>query len=297
MKTTSVPVDGGELAVGMWNEDAPGRAVVALHGITASHRAWQELAPRLPGVRVIAPDLRGRGRSNALPGPYGMDRHADDISGVLRELDVVDPLVIGHSMGAFAVVELLHRHGDLIGGAILIDGGLPLVGAATAEGARDVLGPAAERLSMTFPTRDAYREFWQTHPAFVGAWSASLESYVDYDLDETPEGLKPATVPDAMVEDSLWLSRNDGISTISDWPGEITLLAAPRGLQNEPVPLYSSEELSRWHATLPNLRVAVVDDVNHYTIVMGASGAHAVAEAVAEKLASLDANAATEVRS
>ena len=59
-----------------------------MHGITASHRAWPAVVAALPGVRVVAPDLRGRGRSNSLPGPYGMGAHADDLAAVLDALGV-----------------------------------------------------------------------------------------------------------------------------------------------------------------------------------------------------------------
>ena len=53
------------------------------------------------GVRLIAPDLRGRGRSNTLPGPFGMTRHADDMAAVLDFLGVPRAVVVGHSMGGF----------------------------------------------------------------------------------------------------------------------------------------------------------------------------------------------------
>ena len=78
---SSVEVDGGALAVHEW----PGRgedAVVAVHGITANHAAFHALADALPGVRLIAPDLRGRGASRALPGAYTLDQHAGDVLAV-----------------------------------------------------------------------------------------------------------------------------------------------------------------------------------------------------------------------
>ncbi|SEC06777.1 Pimeloyl-ACP methyl ester carboxylesterase [Paramicrobacterium humi] len=298
-ETRTVPVTGGGLAVREWNPDAAGRAVVALHGITASHLAWQELASRLPDVRIIAPDLRGRGRSRALPGPYGLDTHADDVAALITELRLDHPLVVGHSMGGFVTVQLVRAHPGAVGGVLLIDGGLPLQSAAaTPEDATALLGPAAERLRMTFESRSAYRDFWQRHPAFADDWSDSIERYVDYDLIDSPDGLRPSTVPEAMLEDSLWLARDAGVvDDLNAWPHEIPLLAAPRGLQDEPVPLYASDDLDRWRSAIPRLRPRIIEDVNHYTIVMGARGADAVAAALRDQLASLTTNAATEVRS
>lgn len=66
----AVPVDGGKLHVGDWGGARP--VVLALHGITASHVSWTGVAARLTGCRLVAPDLRGRGRSRDLLGPYGL---------------------------------------------------------------------------------------------------------------------------------------------------------------------------------------------------------------------------------
>ena len=70
-RTTRVPVRGGNLTVGEWGP-SNGPAILVVHGVTASHLTWPLLASLLPDAHLIAPDLRGRGRSNALPGPWGM---------------------------------------------------------------------------------------------------------------------------------------------------------------------------------------------------------------------------------
>jgi pimeloyl-ACP methyl ester carboxylesterase len=162
-RTLSVPVRGGDLAVGVWGpDDAP--AFLAVHGVTATHRAWPAVARHLPGVRFIAPDLRGRGRSNGLPRPWGMPQHADDLAAVLEALTVPRAVVLGHSMGAFASLVLANRHRALVSGLVLVDGGLPLAspkGLSDDELTRATLGPAAERLSMVFPSREHYADFWR----------------------------------------------------------------------------------------------------------------------------------------
>ena len=56
-------------AAGRHLGDRAGAPVLALHGITANHLAWQLVAEALPDLRIVAPDLRGRGRSGELPGP------------------------------------------------------------------------------------------------------------------------------------------------------------------------------------------------------------------------------------
>ena len=58
----------------------------------------------------------------------------------------------------------------------------------------------------------------------------------------------------------------------------ITLLTAPRGLLNEVPGIYSPSEVERWRAELPAVTIREVPDVNHYTIVLGAKGASAIAD-------------------
>lgn len=124
-----VPVRGGELAVGVWNAHAPeARTVLAIHGISASHRAWSLVAQSLPGVRVIAPDLRGRGHSNRLPPPWGIREHADDLVRVLDRFEVDRAVLLGHSMGGFVAVRVAAQHPDRVRALVLVDGGLPLPG-------------------------------------------------------------------------------------------------------------------------------------------------------------------------
>src|SRR3546814_8475381 len=68
--------------------------------ISASHLAWQWLAAELPDRRVIAPDLRGRGRSRDLSAPYGLRQHAVDLATVVDRLGIAHLPVVAHSMGS-----------------------------------------------------------------------------------------------------------------------------------------------------------------------------------------------------
>ncbi len=290
-RTTTVPVDGGELAVGLWGPDggdAP--TVLAVHGITATHRAWPWVAAALPGVRVVAPDLRGRGRSSALPGPYGMTRHAADLEVLLDVLGVGRATVVGHSMGGFVAVALTARVADRLDGVVLVDGGLPLVPAPGAPppdpdaSPEDVLGPAARRLTMTFESREGYRDFWRAHPAFAGRWNAVIEAYVDYDLEGEPPSLTPSTPVAAMLDDAAELvggtEYDAWLAALGASGVPVSFLRAPRGLMDEPQALYEPGAADRVADLLPNLRAGEVAGVNHYTVVMAPEGAAVVADAV-----------------
>jgi lipase len=279
------PVAGGLLHGGIWNPGAvAGTPVLAIHGITASHLSWPYLARQVDGARVIAPDLRGRGRSNALPGPYGLPRQADDLAAALDSLGVDRVVAVGHSMGAFVAVWFAHHHPDRISSLVLVDGGLPIPRPDNDDPAL-ILGPAAERLGQTFPSRGAYREFWRMHPAFAGAWTAELEAYVDYDLDGDEPRLRPSTRVAAMAENVMQLDGSGGYTeALTGLALPIDFFRAPRGLQDEPDGLYRPAAVAGWAERMPTLTTHEVGDVNHYTIVMSEHGVGRVASIVRTRL-------------
>lgn len=291
-RAVDVPVRGGELRVGLWEPESGERrapTVLALHGITASHRSWVAVADRLRDVRIIAPDLRGRGRSRDLPGPYGIAVHADDMAAVLDGLDVPAAIVMGHSMGGFVTIATVHRHPDRVTGAVLVDGGLPLLvpeGLTPDEATAALLGPAQQRLSMTFADHEAYRDFFRHHPAFT-EWTDVTTDYVDYDLIGDPGNYRPSTGFDAVAADSR--SQQDG----GDWllPGLAALppctpfLRAPRGLLNAEPGLFPAQWVARWAAEFPAVEVREVCGTNHYSLMFTEPGVTAVASAVRDVLA------------
>ena len=275
------PVTGGDLCGGQWRGEQQG-VVLAIHGITASHLTWPWLADRLPDSRVIAPDLRGRARSNALPGPYGLRRHADDLAALLDFMEVDRAVVVGHSMGAFVAVWLAHLHPDRVDSLVLVDGGLPIARDADIDPLL-ILGPAAERLSQTFTTEQAYLEFWHGHPAFASDWSPRVAAFARYDLDGTVPALHPSARLVAVAENVLELNGSDGYAeALAGLTVPIDFLRAPRGLQNEPTALYDRSIVADWATRLPTLTGHEVDNVNHYTIVMSDRGADRVATTVNE---------------
>ncbi|MES2171940.1 MAG: alpha/beta hydrolase [Actinomycetota bacterium] len=272
-----VPVDGGLLHVGEWGpEDGP--VVVAVHGITSSHRAWVAVARALPEVRVVAPDLRGRGKSNELGAPYGMARHSDDLVAMMDALGIASAPIVGHSMGGFVALVASQRHSTRFPRLLLVDGGLPLAlpeGSTIEETVTASLGPAAARLSMTFETPKAYLEFWRQHPALTD-WNDDIEQYALYDLD----GNHAATKCEAMAADSEELYGSPEILSALEKVREFVMLTAPRGLLDETPGLYSPAAIARWKHELPLATITEVPDVNHYTIVMGDRGAHVVASRI-----------------
>jgi pimeloyl-ACP methyl ester carboxylesterase len=288
--TFSVPVAGGFLAGAQWRADAAGTPVLAVHGITATHRAWDVFADELHDRRVIAVDLRGRGRSNALPAPYGLEQHADDLAATLDAQGIERAFVVGHSMGAFVSVRFAERHPDRLAGLLLVDGGLPVPnpeGVAPEDLPKTLLGPALERLSMTFPDRAAYVEFWRRHPALGPYWTDAIESYVQYDVEGEEPVLRSSANADAVAENSVQLDGADGyVEALVGLPGPVDFFRAPRGLLDGS-PLYP-EGVVEWAERMPQLVVHEVPDVNHYTIVMTAEGVRHLVPTLHSRLAAAE---------
>ncbi|GAB3915991.1 alpha/beta hydrolase [Microlunatus endophyticus] len=275
----AVDVQGGTLAVHelAGDSDSP-TTILAVHGITANGLSYATLARRLPGgVRLLAPDLRGRAESAAVTGPWGLAAHVADLIAVLDHFGLDRVPAIGHSMGAYALALAAARHPDRFERVVLVDGG---IGFPTPPGADvdamlgAVLGPAQAKLSMTFADQAAYLEFMRTNPAIVETEALGpkiakdLQSYLFHDLVPRQGGvLGSSCVPEAI--------RSDGADTMIDsevltaasqltMPG--TLFWAPRGLQNQ-TPGLLPPELVESAGLGPRVRTEFVPDCNHYSIV------------------------------
>jgi non-heme chloroperoxidase len=64
------------------------------------------------GLRCIACDRRGHGRSDVPAGGYDMDTLADDLAAVIEQLDLRDVVLVGHSMGCGEILRYVARHGS-----------------------------------------------------------------------------------------------------------------------------------------------------------------------------------------
>jgi lipase len=282
LRLLNVPVDDGDLRVLLWGTGK--RVAVAVHGITASGMSWQAVARHMPADWTLAaPDLRGRGHSSDLPGPYGLDRHARDVAAVLRHFGG-RPVLAGHSMGAYVALLTRDAHPDLVRRLVLVDGGLPLPlpEGIDPDAALDAtLGPAITRLRQTYPDTEAYLDFWRAHPALAEHWTADVEAYARYDLTGADGQLRSRVAEYAV--------RADGRDVLAEKPfadalGRLTrptpLLTAPAGLFGTPPGLLPPEVVAAWQERVPALRPQTVPGVNHYTILFEREAAAAVSQAI-----------------
>lgn len=99
-----------------------GPDVLLVHGFPLNRCMWQSQLQPLAnaGFRVIAPDLRGFGASDAPAGGYSMDGFADDLVALLDALKIDRAVVGGMSMGGYILMNLLERYPERISAACFI---------------------------------------------------------------------------------------------------------------------------------------------------------------------------------
>ena len=276
-----VEVAGGTLHVARAGPPPDRTECIALgvHGVTASLMTWRTVARKLAEksrVSFLAPDLRGRGRSATLPGPYGIEAHVNDMIAVLDHVGARRAVLVGHSLGAYVVERLAVEHPERAAGLVLLDAGLPLPPPDDPEETmQTAVAQALMRLGIGFSSTEAYVSAWRSHPAFTQAWDDDVEAYAKYDLVNNGNSVRCVASPAAVKADSAEMVGDDVTRTALDRvPAQdrVHVLRAERGLfDDSDYPLIRAEDLRAFAAEHPEARVEDVPGVNHYTLVMGHS--------------------------
>ncbi len=92
-----------------------GEPLLLLHGIMVSGDMFDPLVALLSDrFRMLIPDLRGHGRSGALPGPYDVATLAADLDTVRREAGFERCAVMGYSHGGAVAQQVAHDRPDRV---------------------------------------------------------------------------------------------------------------------------------------------------------------------------------------
>ena len=109
-----------DVAIGCTDEGR-GVPLVFVHGFPLSRGAWQKQIDALrSSYRVIAPDLRGFGESQAGTGVVAMAQFADDLYALLQQLKTGPVVLIGHSMGGYVSFAFLRQYPKMVRGLVLV---------------------------------------------------------------------------------------------------------------------------------------------------------------------------------
>jgi lipase len=285
----AVAVEGGEVRVAR-SGPPPSEAdavVLAIHGVASSHVVWRAVARELARegrICLLAPDLRGRGRSVDLPGPYGMAAHAADLRAVLDDAGADRVVVVGHSLGAYVAAGFGVRHPDRTAAVVLLDGGLAIPGypEAIADELIDAMVESALRHARSpFATVSERIAQWRAHPALAGAWDEDTEAYARYDVAETAGELHAAVCEAAVRADVSDLVHDEvARAAVDRVRSPLVLMRARQGFDGSP-PALPQALIDAFVGRHPKARLEDVTGANHYTLVLGAGpGARAVAAVV-----------------
>lgn len=117
---------------------AGGYPILALHGVGGHGGRWRALAEQqLREFRVLAPDLRGHGRSTPHP-PWTLEQHAADLLAVIDEHSLAALAVVGHSFGGAVALHLARLAPQRVSRLVLLD---PAVGLDPALALRHAESP------------------------------------------------------------------------------------------------------------------------------------------------------------
>ena len=105
-----------------YTDTGVGLPVVLLHGYPFNRSLWNEQVSALSNsFRVITPDLRGLGESEATPGAVTMNRMAQDVAALLDHLEIPRAVIGGLSMGGYVALAFYKLFPSRVRALVLAD--------------------------------------------------------------------------------------------------------------------------------------------------------------------------------
>ena len=94
-----------------------------VHGFLCSHEDWRfQLTGLLKTHEVVACDLRGHGETPGRPQECSIEHFGGDVAALVNNLELPNPILVGHSMGCRVVLEANRLAPERIAGIVLVDG-------------------------------------------------------------------------------------------------------------------------------------------------------------------------------
>src|SRR5215217_5346402 len=105
-----------------YTDSGAGRPIVLIHGYPFNRSLWiEQISALSSSYRVIAPDLRGFGDSDASQDPSTMDRLAADVAALMDHLDITRAVIGGLSMGGYVALSFIKQFPSRVRALILAD--------------------------------------------------------------------------------------------------------------------------------------------------------------------------------
>ena len=260
-----VSTNGIELHV--VDHQGAGAPILLLPGLSANARSFDGLvaAGLAPRHRVVAVDLRGRGRSDKPPTGYRMADHAADVIGLLDALGIDRVALGGHSFGGVLGLYLAATSPDRIERIVMLDAGTdfhPDVG--------KLIAPSLARLKVVLPSESAYLEAVRAQPTLEGYWDPAVESFYRAEIEHLADGtVRALTSADAIAQAMEGLLAEPWHEIAARVRQPVLLINAPGGYGPPGTPPVLPRELAR--KTVGRLANGHYVEVsgNHMTMLFG----------------------------
>ncbi len=243
--------------------DYPGEKgpIIAIHGLTGTHKNMHYYGEMLKGeYRFISLDLRGRGNSDEADENTTMFSHAEDVLTFIKESGFRNPILLGHSMGAYISAIVASRL-STVKAVILLDGG-----AQVSKRQDNIVKPSLGRLSKKYSSREKYVEEIKDLYSRLGiSWSENLKEAVEYEVKEVGDHFENASTENRILSDWNSFKSFNPKEVFSKIKCPILLVYA-EGYIGKMEPLFFLEEYEDAIAYGENIRV-IFSKSNHYTMV------------------------------
>jgi pimeloyl-ACP methyl ester carboxylesterase len=228
-----------------FTDEGGGVPLLLVHGFPLSRLAWGRQVEAFRGeCRVLAPDLRGLGRSEATQGPVAMGSYARDLHALLEALQVGPVVLAGHSMGGYVALAFARAYPEALRGLVLVG---TKAGADTAEAAAGRRALAERVLAEGVEVvLDAMAPKMLSAANTDAGMAAAVRSFM---AESKPAGVMGALLGMAGREDAL------------PWLGSLrvpTLVLA--GAEDSIMPPSESERLAK---AIPGAQLALVPGAGH----------------------------------
>ncbi|QFQ98837.1 alpha/beta fold hydrolase [Streptomyces phaeolivaceus] len=218
--------------------------LVLIHGHPFDRTMWHPQITEFAATRrVIAPDLRGYGRSPVVPGVTPLSTFAEDIATLLDDLGVSEFVLGGLSMGGQIAMECVRLHPHRVRGLLLAD---TFPAAETQEGRR-ARNATADRLLREGMTGYADEVLYKM-----------VAPYADAEVAAHVRRMMTATDPEGAA------AALRGRAERPDYRDLLTRVTVPAlvvvGADDEYTPVPDAEAM---HAALPDSTLHIVEGAAH----------------------------------
>jgi len=227
-----------------------GTPLLLIHGFPLSGQLYQSQLTGLSNrFRVITPDLRGFGKSEAPDGNASIETYAHDMLALLDQLGIQSAIIGGHSMGGQVTLEMYKEQPHRFAGMLLIDTN-PMAASFVEKG-----------------EWQGYRE--QGANAGVSSIVPIIEPQLLTGAIRAVAGAKSTTMMNILAEASVngVLGGGEALATRSDYTSLLGSIAVPTlvlvGLE-DPVYAFPISQMTR--AAIPNAQLAVILGASHASI-------------------------------